>query len=62
MSIDETRALRELTQAATAWASIRRGLEAETVEERNLRSAIHRYHVTEATLHPEAEVGASQSG
>jgi hypothetical protein len=59
MSIDETRAVQELTQAATAWAATRRGIEAETIEERTLRSTIDRYRVTETTLHPE---GAAQSG
>ena len=59
MNTDEDRALHELTQAATAWAATRRGIEAETIEERTLRSTIDRYRVTETTLHPE---GAAQSG
>jgi hypothetical protein len=59
MSTDEERALRELTLAAMAWAATRHGIENETVEERNLRSAINRYRVTATTLHPE---GAPQSG
>jgi hypothetical protein len=51
MSIDEEHALRELVQAATAWAASRHGVEPETIEERNLRSAIDRYRVTETMLH-----------
>ena len=55
MNTDEDRALHELTQAATAWAAARRGIEAETIEERNLRTAIDRYRVTDTTLHPDVE-------
>jgi hypothetical protein len=60
MSTDEERALQELTQAATAWAATRYGIEAETVEERTLRSAVDRYRVTETTLH--GSVSTVQSG
>jgi hypothetical protein len=35
----------------------RRGTEAETIEERHLRSAIDRFRATETTLHPVVEVG-----
>jgi hypothetical protein len=55
MCSDEERALHELTKAATAWAAGRRGIEVETIEERNLRTAIDRYRVTDTTLHPDVE-------
>ena len=37
------------------WAAARRGIEAETIEERNLRTAIDRYRVTDTTLHPDVQ-------